>query len=120
MLEIKINYVIYFSPPTLTVSPRQYKDEDGVVQEESPYDGNPSYKRKFLETHRPIDWWPEWIKTPNMMEIAKDPKLKRGCRIRFFNGVPEDIMPEEVSLIIFLHIQCFQYQRILESSVLQK
>ena len=71
-------------------------DEAGNVLEEAEFDGDPTFKRRYLEKHRPIGWWPEWLKTDDMRDVGQDPSLIRGRRIRFFNGVLEDIIVEEV------------------------
>ena len=57
-LQIK-RLSINFSPPELSFSPRQYIDEYGRIQEDPPFDGDPSHKRRYLERNRPIDWLPE-------------------------------------------------------------
>ena len=65
------------------------------------FNGDPIHKRTFLETYRPVDWLPEWYKTLDMTDVAKDPNLLRGGRIRFYNVNIEDIMIEEVEHLHF-------------------
>ena len=72
---------------------------DGKILTDAPYNGDPSAKRKYLEKFRPLDWWPEWLKTPDMREVSEDQTLPRGGRIRFFNGNMNDTMTEEVYLL---------------------
>ena len=85
-----------FSPPQLSFSPRQYEDENGCVQEDAIFDGDPSHKRCYLEENTPIDWLPEWYKTQDMRDVGHDLSLFRGGRFRFYNGIVDDIMIEEV------------------------
>ena len=82
----------------MNFGPKQSVDRDGKVREDSTYNGDPTFKRKYLEKYRPPGWWPEWLKTSDMREVGQDPKLLRGRRIRFFNGIIEDIMAEEVGV----------------------
>ena len=85
------------SPPSLSFSGKKYLDENGKVCQEQMYNGDPSYKRKWLEEHRPVDWWEEWLKTQDLRYVGNDENLLRGGRIRYFNGKVEDIMAEEVN-----------------------
>ena len=94
---------LIFSPPQLSFGPRQYIDEDGDIREDAPYNGDPSNKRNYLEKFRPIDWLQEWHKTPDMREVGDNQSLLRGGRFRFFNGIIEDIMIEEVQYDVFFN-----------------
>ena len=76
---------------------KQYRDNFGNIREDPMYNGDPTFKRKYLEKHRPPGWWPEWLKTHDMREVGQDPNLLRGKRIRFFNDIIADIIPEEVN-----------------------
>ena len=98
-IDIKIST---FSPPQLSFSRRQYKDEYGNIQEDPPFDGDPFHKRQYLEKYRPIDWLTEWHKTHDLTEIGSDKNLLRGGRFRFYNGIKEDIMIEEVKMSLFV------------------
>ena len=53
-----------------------------------------------MEKYRPIDWLTEWHKTNDMTEIGHDQNLLRGGRFRFYNGIEEDIMIEEVKIVL--------------------
>ena len=66
------------------------------IRNQEVFDGNPSYKRQFLERHRKVDWWPEWQNTRDMRRFGIYPDLPRGARIRNFNFNEEDIFAEEV------------------------
>ena len=55
-----------------------------------------------MEKYRPIDWLTEWHKTHDLTEIGSDKNLLRGGRFRFYNGIKEDIMIEEVKMSLFV------------------
>ena len=104
---------MFFSPPALNFGPKQYVDDSGNVREDAEFDGDPTFKRRHLEKHRPPGWWTEWLKTWDMRKEGQDPKLIRGRRIRFF-GLIEDIVLEEViSRIVSTCITQLNEERIL-------
>ena len=80
------------------------KTMDNGIREDAPYNGDPSNKRNYLEKFRPIDWLQEWHKTPDMRDVGDNQSLLRGGRFRFFNGIIEDIMIEEVQYDVFFNI----------------
>ena len=77
-----------------------------MLHEDPPFDGDPTYKRKYLEKHRPPNWWSEWLKTTDtrkLVEETQKEQLQGGCRLRNFSGRYEDIIAEEVCLEICMY-----------------
>ena len=98
-----LNLDIDISPPNINFGPKQYVDGKENVTEDPMFNGDPSFKKDYLEKHRPPGWFPEWLKTQDMREVGEDPNLLRGGRIRFFNGIIEDILIEEVKYTLYIH-----------------
>ena len=78
----QLNLDVDISPPTLYVD-----NED--------YDGNNVDKRAWLLRERPVDWRPEYRKSPDMTDVGKYDDRRRSVRFRRISR--DTLIAEQVS-----------------------
>ena len=85
-----LNLDVDISPPTL-----YFDNQD--------YDGNNDDKRAWLLRERPVDWRPEYRKSPDMTDVGKSEYSKtfgyynkRRRSVRFRRISRDTVIPEQV------------------------
>ena len=63
------------------------------------YDGNNVDKRAWLLRERPVDWRPEYRKSPDMTDVGKDEGRPRSVRFRRISR--KVVIPEQVRFDLF-------------------